>query len=404
MSRRGLLGLLGLGALLLLLLFAAFPRSAPEAPPAAAEPARRELDEAAEEVRAVGTVIRRLERKIADQDARTRELRDGMAQFRHRLEQFEQRDRRTIPAAAPPAAAAAAAPDAGEAAFDLDTLVNPPARAAAGAPAAASLDRALHWIEPLWPDGDAAVPAAAPAAAAGAAAGPAPRFVIPPSVLSGRSLTALVGRVPRGGAVQDPWPFLAVSGRDNLSANGARLPELQGVLWRGVVHGDATLECASASIRSMTYVFPDGVFHAATAPGGEGGFGYLADRAGNPCLAGTLHSTAAEDLHRSLLAGMVAGAGGAFAQEQLATRATAAGETTRVEGDAFKFLLGQTVQGAAGSYAELLAQASDKWEAVVVPAGQELDLHITAAIPVVHDPARRVRAVPAAAPAGGGLD
>ena len=404
MSRRGLLGLLALGGLLLLLLFTAFPRPAPEAPPAAAEPARRELDAAAEEVRAVSTLIQGLERKISDQDARARELRDGMAQLRRRLDQLDQWPAAEA-ASAPAAAPTPASPAAGNDAFDLEALVNPPAPLAAGTPAAASPDRALVWVEPLWPDDAAILPSAAPAAANDAAAAPGPRFVIPPSVLSGRSLTALVGRVPRGGAVQDPWPFLAVSGRDNLSANNARLPELQGVLWRGVVHGDATLECASASIRSLVYVFPDGVFHAAAAPDGEG-FGYLADRAGNPCLAGALHSTAAEDLHRGLLAGMVAGAGGAFAQEQLATRATAAGETTRVEGDAFRYLLGQTVQGAAGSYAELLAQASDAWEAVVVPAGQEVDLHITAAIPVVHDPARRVRAdrAPAPAAASGGLD
>ena len=400
MSRRALLGLLALCGLLLLLLFAAFPRSAPEAPQAAGESARRELDEAAEEVRAVSTVIRRLERKIADQDARARELRDGMAQLRHRVEQLGQRPEPER--VSPPLAAAPAAPAAGEEDFDLDALVNAPGETAGGTLAAAPPDRSLDWVEPLWPEDAAGRPAAAPAVADDAA--PAPRFVIPPSILSGRSLTALVGRVPRGGAVQDPWPFLAVSGRDNLSANNTRLPQLQGVLWRGVVHGDATLECASASIRSMVYVFPDGVFHAASAPGGEG-FGYLADRAGNPCLAGALHSTAAEDLHRGLLAGMIAGAGGAFAQEQLATSVTSAGETTRVEGDAFKYLLGQTVQGAAGSYAELLAQASDKWEAVVVPAGLEVDLHITAAIPVVHDPARRVRADRAAAPAAaGGLD
>ncbi len=399
MSRRGLLGLAGFAGLLLLLLFAAFPRPAPETAAATAEPARRELDEAAEEVRAVGTAIRRLERKIADQGVRARELRDGMAQLRRRLEQLDQRP---APEPAPPALPAAPAADGAD--FDLDALVNPPARAAAGAPAPApaAADRALVWVEPLRPD-DAGGPAfAAPAAAVESA--PAPRFVIPPSVLSARSLTALVGRVPRGGAVQDPWPFLAVSGRDNLTANNVRLPELQGVLWRGVARGDATLECVSASVRSLVYVFPDGVFHAASAPDGEG-FGYLADRAGNPCLAGALHSTAAEDLHRGLLAGMVAGAGGAFAQEQLATRATAAGDATRVEGDAFKFLLGQTVQGAAGSYAELLAQASsDHWEAVVAPAGLEVDLHVTAAIPVVHDPARRLRPPRAAAPAGGGLD
>ena len=168
----------------------------------------------------MSTLIQGLERKISDQDARTRELRDGMAQLRRRLEQLDQRPAPEPASAAAPAPAAA---DAGDGAFDLEALVNLPGRTDAGTPAPASPDRSLVWVEPLRPDDASGLPAvAAPAAADDAAAAPGPRFVIPPSVLSGRSLTALVGRVPRGGAVQDPWPFLAVSGRDNLSANNAR--------------------------------------------------------------------------------------------------------------------------------------------------------------------------------------
>ena len=400
MRARILIALVGLA--LLLALVAVWSPDAP-APQPAPPAASGELDEAAEEVRAVATAMRRLEERIAGQDERDRELRAELADLRVRMAQREQRIARSR-APEPEAAELAPAPAPAAEPLQLETLVNQAVAPFAPNQDAGTPARALVWVEPVQERR-----AQARLEAPGAAAAPEEdlRFVIPPAVLSGRVLTALVGRVPRGGSVQDPWPFLAVSGAGAWTANGTELPQLRGILWRGVASGDAVLGCASASVRSLVYVFGDGVFHEARAESAQG-FGYLADRQGNPCLRGTVHSTRAEDLSRNLLAILVAGAGQAVAREQLSTQVGGGAQTQTLDGNAFDLFLGQSVEGAAQAYSELLARtASDAWDAVVVPAGQEVDIHLTASIPIFHQPAQRIHeqeAIPAAAVAAGGLD
>ena len=395
MRRLAVLALVALG-LLMVLVTAWTP--APPAPSAPVPARSRELDEAAEEVRAVATAISRLEEKIAQRVERERTLQEEIARLHQRVSSLDQRaERPPVPAPAP---AVAPAPPAEP--LQLDSLVNQVV-APFGA-AAAPADRALVWVEPVLERGPGPQRSAI---AADGEARTAPRFVIPPALLSGRALTALVGRVPRGGSVQDPWPFLAVSGGDNWTANGVALPQLQGILWRGVVSGDAVLSCASASIRSLVYVFEDGVFHEARTEAPDG-FGYLADVHGNPCLRGEVHSTYQESLGRNLLASLVAGAGSAAAAEQTVTRTDGAAQTQTLTGSAFDLFLGQAVESAAHAYSELLARyASDAWDAVVVPAGQEVDIHLTASIPVFHNAAQRIHDETTASlvsVASGGLD
>lgn len=408
-TRRSLFALLA-GVVLLLLSSVTFLSTSP--PPDESGipvPASRELDEAAEEVRAVATGMRRLEQKISDQAIQIRELGESFAQMSHRVEQLTQYQRRQEESLAP--APPRSLPDGsvqGSEAFNLDTLTQ-------DLPTDSTTDfveipptQSLVWVEPV--DGGGAfhqhVEAVSADLAASAGVGESPRFYIPPAILSGLSLTALVGRIPRGGAVQDPWPFVAISKDDNLTANGMRLPGLRGILWRGVVRGDAVLSCTSASVRSLVYVFDDGTFHVAKAPEQEG-FGYLADKFGNPCLQGEIHTTAPESMGTHLLASVLAGMGGAFAESQVRRSASAGTETAHVEGDAFSYLLGETVQGAASTYGDyLLRFANDTWDAVVVPAGREVDIHVTDAIPIIHSPTQRIYddPVPFSTVVFGGLD
>lgn len=383
--------------------------SPPPAEPELSVPASRELDEAAEEVRAVATGMRRLEQKISNQAAQIRELGESFAQIDHRVEQLMQHQRRQEETlVVPPPGSPPDDLTRRDEAFDLDTLTQgfpiKPATDASGTSSTAP----LVWVEPV--DGGGAFRQSLGAGPAGLATSVAaeepPRFYIPPAILSGLSLTALVGRIPRGGAVQDPWPFVAISQNDNLTANGIRLPGLRGILWRGVVRGDVVLSCASASVRSLVYVFDDGTFYVAKAPEQEG-FGYLADKFGNPCLRGEIHTTAPKSMGTHLLASVLAGMGGAFAESQVRRSAAAGSETAHVEGDAFSYLLGETVQGAASTYGDyLLRFANDTWDAVVVPAGREVDIHITDAIPITHLPTQRIYddPTPFSAVAFGGLD
>ena len=43
-------------------------------------------------------------------------------------------------------------------------------------------------------------------------------------------MTALLGRVPIDGKVTDPYPFKVLIGKDNLTANGIQLPDVEGRL------------------------------------------------------------------------------------------------------------------------------------------------------------------------------
>ena len=408
-TRRPLFALL-VGVALLLLLSVTFLSTSP--PPVESQisiAAGRELDEAAEEVRAVATGMRRLEQKISDQALQIRELGESFAQMGHRVEQLTQHQRRqeetlAVAPSRPPLDDSMQ----GSEAFNLDSLTQSLPTDSTTDFAGTLRTRSLVWVEPV--DGGGtfrqSLEAVPTDLVTSAEVGESPRFYIPPAILSGLSLTALVGRIPRGGAVQDPWPFVAISQNDNLTANGMRLPGLRGILWRGVVRGDAVLSCASASIRSLVYVFDDGTFHVAKAPEQEG-FGYLADKFGNPCLQGEIHTTAPESMGTHLLASVLAGMGGAFAESQVQRNTSAGTETTHIEGDAFSYLLGETVQGAASTYGDyLLRFANDTWDAVVVPAGREVDIHVTDAIPITHSPTQRIYddPVPFAAVASGGLD
>lgn len=56
-------------------------------------------------------------------------------------------------------------------------------------------------------------------------------------------MTALLGRVPINGTVTDPYPFKVLIGRDNLTANGIDLPDVEGAIVSGTASGDRTLSC-----------------------------------------------------------------------------------------------------------------------------------------------------------------
>ena len=153
-SRRPLLALLA-GAALLLLLSVTFLSTSP--PPAESEipaAASRELDEAAEEVRAVATGMRRLEEKISDQAAQIRGLNESFTEMHHRVEQLAQhRQEREEAETETPALAPQDLPAQGAQEFDLDTLTQDFPAAAASGPGGDLSGRSLTWVESVNSDG-----------------------------------------------------------------------------------------------------------------------------------------------------------------------------------------------------------------------------------------------------------
>jgi integrating conjugative element protein (TIGR03752 family) len=57
-----------------------------------------------------------------------------------------------------------------------------------------------------------------------------PVYTVPrnATLIGSTGMTALVGRVPIQGQVRDPMPFKVITGKDNLAANGLRIPGVEG--------------------------------------------------------------------------------------------------------------------------------------------------------------------------------
>ena len=52
------------------------------------------------------------------------------------------------------------------------------------------------------------------------------------------AMTALIGRIPIDGTVNDPFPFKVLIGADNLAANGIEIPDVAGAVVSGTASGD----------------------------------------------------------------------------------------------------------------------------------------------------------------------
>ena len=65
------------------------------------------------------------------------------------------------------------------------------------------------------------------------------------------AMTALIGRVPIDGTVNDPYPFKVVIGPDNLTANGIDIPDVAGAVVSGTASGTGRFPaCAGKSAPS----------------------------------------------------------------------------------------------------------------------------------------------------------
>ena len=94
-----------------------------------------------------------------------------------------------------------------------------------------------------------------------------PVYTVPTnSTLMGSvAMTALIGRVPIDGTVNDPYPFKVLVGPDNLTANGIDIPDVAGAVFSGTASGDWTLSCVRGQVRSITFVFNDGTIRTINA-------------------------------------------------------------------------------------------------------------------------------------------
>jgi integrating conjugative element protein (TIGR03752 family) len=236
-----------------------------------------------------------------------------------------------------------------------------------------------------------------------------PYYTVPrnATLVGSTGMTALIGRIPTQGQVQDPFPFKVIVGADNLAANGIEIPGVDGMIFSGTATGDWALSCVRGTLHSVTFVFTDGTIRTVSSDDNslqqlnrsQGGnanttfndrpLGWISDRRGIPCVSGTRISNAIDYLAGRMLARAVEAGGQAFSQGEVTNQTSGAlGVTTSIiTGDAAKFAGLNALSGSANELSEYLRErAAQSFDVVFVDTGVELAIHIDIELPIDYDP------------------
>ena len=220
------------------------------------------------------------------------------------------------------------------------------------------------------------------------------------------AMTALIGRIPLNGQVTDAYPFKILIGRENLTANRINLPDVEGAVISGLASGDWTLSCVRGTVNSMTFVFSDGrtrtVSNSKNSGGGNtgdsssnnssnsDGIGWISDPHGIPCVPGERKTNAAQFLAGQFLLSGGAAAAQGLSQGQTTTVVDGGSVIGAVTGNQGKFILGQALGGGLRETTEWFRQRyGQTFDAVYVPPGHQVAVHLTKSINIDYDPTGR---------------
>lgn len=230
---------------------------------------------------------------------------------------------------------------------------------------------------------------------------PDPAYTVPrnATLMGSTAMTALIGRVPVQGQVRDPMPFKIITGAENLAANGLTVPGVRGMIWSGTAVGDWTLSCVTGQLESVTFVFDDGTIRTVSrddpALNGQGGqgrgdvpLGWISDAQGMPCISGERKTNAPAFLTQRIgVTAIQAATEAAAAAETTAVIGNAGGVTGAVTGDVGRYVLGRTASGGSEEIAQwLLERQSQSFDAVFVPAGAHVAIHVDRELTIDWDP------------------
>lgn len=208
------------------------------------------------------------------------------------------------------------------------------------------------------------------------------------------SWTALVGRIPIKGEIQDAYPAKFIMGKETLLANGHNLQDVHAAIWEGKAKGDWNLSCVSVDLYVVTFIFEDGTISTTRVDEGEDPLGWISDEMGFPCVAGKLVTNAPAFLAQRAGLTALGVAGAAYAEAQQTTQQNALGGTSNfLSGDTGKFVLGETVDGTTQEInAWLLARQQNSFDAVVTKPNTKVGIHFSIEIEIDYDPeGRKVR-------------
>ena len=214
-----------------------------------------------------------------------------------------------------------------------------------------------------------------------------PMYTLPQNatLVGSKLMTAMIGRVPKQNEVVDAMPFKVITGIENLAANGLEIQGIKGMIWSGTAVGDWTLSCVSGRLKSVTFVFENGTIHTtSTAKTSNAEIGWLSDEFGLPCIPGERKTNLAGWIAATTLSHSVSAAANAAAVSETTRSINSFGQAnSAITGDLGSFVLGKSVAGGAESFAAWLAKRVDQeFDAVLVPAGTLVAIHVEAEISI----------------------
>lgn len=229
--------------------------------------------------------------------------------------------------------------------------------------------------------------------------GKEPKFTIPyGSIMSdSMSITALIGRIPVQGQIQDPWRFKISTGKTILMANGHELQGIDKAIVEGTAVGDLNMRCVSGKIDVMTFIFHDGRIVTHKARNGDNksdSLGYITDRHANPCIAGDLITNAPQAMAQMGVLGTIEGFAKGLADAETQTKTYSDGTSGQVVvGDRLKNAGLNSISSGTADVKQYFADRMGQYfDVIYVAAGQTLDIHITDEIKLDYDPmGRKVR-------------
>ncbi|EHN8738089.1 TIGR03752 family integrating conjugative element protein [Enterobacter hormaechei] len=225
-----------------------------------------------------------------------------------------------------------------------------------------------------------------------------PVYTLPENstLVGSQAMTALLGRVPIDGKVTDPYPFKVLIGKENLTANGIELPDVEGAIVSGTATGDWVLSCVRGEVHSITFVFTDGtvrtVPQSAKSSDGSNGksnggsIGWLSDEHGIPCLSGDRKSNASTYLPTLFALSAAGAASDAMSESQTTTTTDGTSITSTLTGSAGQAALGKALSGGTNELADWVkARYGQMFDAIYVPPGANVAVHITRQLPIDYE-------------------
>jgi len=207
------------------------------------------------------------------------------------------------------------------------------------------------------------------------------------------SMTAMLGRIPTNGQVQDPYPFKIMVGEENLSSNGIKIPGVIGIKMSGIAKGDWTLSCVSGQINSMTFTFQDGTILTIPEPGTKANesLAWFSDENGIPCITGERITNAASYLSQRVGLTAASSYANAEAASQFTTSSNGdGGFTSGVTGDPKTVAKNTAISEGLNEVTDWLDQRQENsFDAIYVPPGTKLALHINNELKIDYDPEGR---------------